>query len=296
MTIAFIILSHKLPKQLGRLVKALQNDDHWFFIHIDRKTSDADVALMHTVTAGVPNVCYLERTSCEWGGFGIVRATLIGIRALLASKVNFDYAVLQSGQQYPIKSNEYIRETLRNADGRSFIDHQCFPVSPWPDGGYSRIEKWHLQLVKRTYAFPSPGARNALLNLLFRKRTFPVNYWPYAGSQFWLLHRQAIEYIDKFVEKNHDFVRFFHHVRIPDEIFFHTILLNSPLSETIINNHLHLIRWPGPKIWTAQDMDELSASPALFARKFDMNVDETVLDLIDEKLRLKGLSKKAAVG
>jgi hypothetical protein len=294
MTIAFIILAHKLPKQLGRLVRALQNEEHWFFIHIDRKTSDADAALMYAATAGVPNVRYVERTSCEWGGFGIVRATLIAIRELLSSKLRFDYAVLQSGQQYPIRSNEHIHETLRNADGRSYIDHQPFPISPWRDGGYSRIEKWHFRLGNKSYAFPAPGTRNTILNLMFPKRTFPVNYWPYAGSQFWLLHQQAIEYIANFVEENQDFVRFFRYVGIPDEIFFHTILLNSPLSNTIINKHLHLIRWPGPKIWTTQDMDELSASTALFARKFDINVDENVLDLIDEKLRRKVLARKAA--
>jgi hypothetical protein len=88
-----------------------------------------------------------------------------------------------------------------------------------------------------------------------------------------------------FARANPRFVRFFEHVLHPDEIFFHTILMNSPLRETIVDDHLRYIDWsrdPGPATLGVSDLDELVRSSRLFARKFDVTVDETILDLLDE--------------
>jgi hypothetical protein len=79
-------------------------------------------------------------------------------------------------------------------------------------------------------------------------------------------------------------VRFFEHAYVPDEMFFQTLLLNSPLASTIVNDDLRLIKWPGPAILTAADWNDILRSPDLFARKFDENVDASILDSIDRDL------------
>ena len=40
-----------------------------------------------------------------------------------------------------------------------------------------------------------------------------------------------------------DVVRFFGHVKIPDEIFVQTVLLNSPLRDTVVGDDVHYIDW-----------------------------------------------------
>jgi hypothetical protein len=51
------------------------------------------------------------------------------------------------------------------------------------------------------------------------------------------------------------------------------------------NETLHFVKWSRPeKILTVGDLDELTAIPHLFARKFDTRVDAKVLDLIDDQL------------
>ena len=86
---------------------------------------------------------------------------------------------------------------------------------------------------------------------------------------------------------NVTFLRFFRHVDVPDECIFHTILVNSPLRESLVNDDLRYVDWtrtPLPAILGVQDLDALARSSKLFARKFDQRVDAEILDLIDARL------------
>lgn len=85
-----------------------------------------------------------------------------------------------------------------------------------------------------------------------------------------------------------DLIRFFRFVRIPDELFIHTLLMNSSFSQTVIDKHLHYIDWsakqPSPKILDRTDFDRLVTSGQLFARKFDTTVDDDILAMLDEHI------------
>jgi hypothetical protein len=89
--------------------------------------------------------------------------------------------------------------------------------------------------------------------------------------------------------KNPALVRFFKYVDVPDEIFFQTVLLNSPYRDIIVNDNLRHIDWKdptagSPAVLTRSDFPALAESPKLFARKFDVRVDAGILDMIDERL------------
>jgi hypothetical protein len=82
-------------------------------------------------------------------------------------------------------------------------------------------------------------------------------------------------------------VRFFKHVNVPDEHFFHTILLNSPLKDTVVNDDLRYLEWRdpdvagGPAVLRKDDYTKIMGAPELFARKFDVTQDPELLDMID---------------
>lgn len=84
---------------------------------------------------------------------------------------------------------------------------------------------------------------NRLILILYGKRKFPTEFIPYGGSAWWCLSKDAIQYIYNFVKENEEFVEFFDYVFLPDEIFFQTILLNSPLKENIVNQSLTYDNW-----------------------------------------------------
>jgi hypothetical protein len=77
-------------------------------------------------------------------------------------------------------------------------------------------------------------------------------------------------------------------VKIPDEIFFQTVLMNSPYKNGIIYDNLRYIIWsPGsrhPATLNIRYFEDFMNSNKLFARKFDTNIDADVLDMIDREI------------
>lgn len=283
MKIVYIVSAYKYPQQLARLVRKLNSDLATFFIHVDKKTDTQTFDEMRHLLNGFSNVYFLDRHACYWGDFGHVEATLKGLRAIFNYDVDYDYVFLLTGQCYPLKSNKEIVDFLDKSKELSYMLH--YPVGfNW----MKRIDRWYFRLFSRYYfVFP-----NKFIPLNIR-RPLANKFEPYyRGSSYWCLHKKCIEYILDFLNEDQtkhrgSFLKFFKGVYIPDEFFFHTILLNSPLKETILNHDLWYIQWPSgdyipsPRILKQSDFAALMAADQLFARKFDLTQDSQVLDMID---------------
>lgn len=296
MNIAYIVSAYKLPALLVRLVERLDAPGTCTYIHVDAKTDDSIFRAMTEPLADRADVEFLPRHACYWGDFGHVAATLKGLRALIASERSFDYVVLLTGQDYPIRSNADIAATLQEAAGRIFMDWMPIPNAHWTDGGSYRIEHWHFRVGERVLPFPGAPFRHTLLNaawslparVLRLRRSFPAGMTPYGGSSYWMMPADCARHVDGFVRTNPEFVRFFRHVHVPDEIFFQTIVMNSSFRDRVDPDALRYVDWIGdvdnPKVLTMTDYDAFMQSNALFARKFDPGVDAAVLDRIDDVL------------
>jgi hypothetical protein len=280
MRISYIISAYKQLEQVVRLVRRLHNPDTSILIHVDKRSGPIGPLL--AATAHLPRVHFLDRHPSPWGSFGHVAATLKGIDALVSHKYICDYTILLTGQDYPIKDHQRIRDDLHAAAGRSFMHYFALPIREWARGGLDRIEQWHLRVMNRHLVFPPPW-------VTFPRRRFPAGLQPFGGSSYWCLAWDCVHYVHQFVTTNPRFTRFFRYVDVPDELFFQTILLNSPLRDQIVNDDLRYIDWrdptsDSPAILTTADFAAIQASPKLFARKFDTSVDERILDLIDSEL------------
>lgn len=296
MKIAYIVSAYRLPGLLVRLVRRLQVPDASFLIHVDAKTPDRVYRALTEALADDANVMFLPRHACYWGDFGHVRATLVGLRTLIASGRPFDYVVLLTGQDYPIRTNAEIDETFARAEGRVFMRGSALPTEHWGGGGLDRIEQWHFRLGRRRFSFPGTPFRHTALNAVwsaparaFRlRRRFPDGLRPYGGASYWCMPAACARYVDEFVRTSPRFVDFFRRVHVPDEIFFQTIVMNSPFRARMAEGNLHYCDWTAggdhPKVLTMEDVNVIMHSRKLFARKFDPDVDAVVLDRIDELL------------
>ncbi|MDQ3849104.1 MAG: beta-1,6-N-acetylglucosaminyltransferase [Actinomycetota bacterium] len=276
MRIAYVILAHQLPEQLVRLVRRLNTPSALFLVHINRRSDDAVYRAARAGLAQLDNVVFLRRHKLYWGGFGHVRATLEGLDELHRRSAQFDYAALLTGQDYPIKPVSTIERTLAESGGRSFMAYDRLPGGL--ADGMERITYWHSRRIGRP--------RGWHLRLPIRRR-FPQRLVPYGGSSYWWLSCEAVDYVRRFIAEQPGVYRFFKHVDVPDEIFFHTVLMNSPLRDSVVNDELRHVDWtrqPMPAIFGADDLGTLRASPKLVARKFDVTVDAEILDLIDREL------------
>ena len=291
--IAYIISAYKLPALLVRLVRRLDAPGTRFLIHVDAKTPDAVFRAMADPVSSMPNVTFLPRHLCHWGDFGHVRATLGGLRTIIASGPPFDQVVLLTGQDYPIKSNAEIASTLGASGGRVFMRTFPLPTEHWTDGGMDRIEHHHIRIGQRLVVFPGAPFRGRLANAAWSRlcqalrlyRRLPGGLEPWGGSSYWCMPAECARYVNTFVETHPEVVSFFEHVYVPDEIFFNTVVMNSPFRDRVAGNDLRYYDWSAaadnPAVLTIRDLDALMQTSALFARKFDPGVDSAVLDRLD---------------
>jgi hypothetical protein len=278
MQVAYIILCHKLPEQVVRLVRRLQGNHAGFFIHVDRR---ADVLVYDKIAAEVgpdSNVSMLERQPLTWGSFGHVAATSVALEEIGPSRRPFDVVFLLTGQDYPVRSNAEILAFLQANSGRSFL--HAFRVhdvekSPWGERGPNRYRHWHLYWLRRHLELPA-------------RRRMPGRLEPYGGSAYWCLTAEAVDYVCTFMRTNTKFEPFFRHVASPEEMFFQTILMNSPVADRVradVEYGVHYIDWSvrrsHPRILTVDDLETIRSSTHVFARKFDITVDSSVLDELD---------------
>ena len=276
MQIVYLILAHQLPEQLLRLVRRLDSPNAQFLIHVNRRSDDAILRAVRAGLTGRDNVVFLRRHPLHWGGFGHVAATVEGLEELERRALPHDYVVLLTGQDYPIKPAPMIEHLLAGSRGRSFMAHDRVPGGVVD--GMKRITHWHERRIG--------VARGWHLSLPLR-RSFPLGMVPWGGSAYWWLTRDAVDYVRSWIAEHPREYRFFRHVDVPDEVFFHTVLMNSPLADKVICDELRLIDWtrtPMPWVFRADDLERLRAAPQMVARKFDMTVDAEILDLVDREL------------
>jgi hypothetical protein len=112
MKIAYLILAHNNYNHLRRLVKALNGSTSTFFIHIDKKSEMPDN--LHDFE----NVIFVKRSKVWWSGWSIVDATLRLMRVAVSH--GFDYYILLSGTDYPIRPNSFLYEKL--STGNEYIN------------------------------------------------------------------------------------------------------------------------------------------------------------------------------
>lgn len=268
---AYIISAYKRPDLLLRLVAVLGKAP--VAIHIDRKS---DIfARVEAKCAQAPNIALLRRHVCHWGRFGHVRASLEGL-AWFLERTKADYAILLTGQCYPVKTQAEIERDLIDLEGRSILETTAFPKPEWAgwnEGGFRRIDRYYFRL----------GASRPPHAVKLWRRQLPDGLSPHGGSGYWCLSRAAVEYVLSYIRAHPQILRFFSTTLIPDEMFFQTILANSPLKKDIVSAQIHYTDWSAgggsPAILNEEMVPAAMVSGAWFARKFE---DLKLLTLVDQ--------------
>jgi hypothetical protein len=295
MKIAYLILVHDNPGVLKRLIAALLCKDCGFFIHIDRK---AEIRQFSGID-GDNIFLSEERIPVFRSGFTMVEATLLLLREALSQSQAYDYYVLLSGTHYPLRSKEYIHRFLEKDRSSEFIS-----MARMPNDAYgmplSKLNRIYIEQDEPLRRFLSRAlAKVGLAQRDHRKYLRAMQ--PYGGSQWWALTRAACRYTLDFVQRDESVPRFFRNTCCSDEMFFHTIIGNSPFRSRVRRNFTYLDWLAGqqhPTVLNSAHVqriesldrpwieDQWGSGEALFARKFsDDNLK--LLDRIDAMIKQK---------
>lgn len=273
--ICFLILAHKNQNQLMRLINHLKKDFD-IYVHIDKRAN--------LNIKSFDNVKVYKEIKTYHGGISLVIATLFLIKE--AHKNNYDRYVFISGQDIPLKTNkeiidffntskEYISyESINNTE--AIYKEMSFRLNSYNFGKLYRLI-FHRNIRELLSSFP------------LIKRHTPENI--YYGSQWWNLTNDAIKYILDYTDKNPQFLKRFNYTWGSDEFYFQSILLNSEFKHNCINDCLRYIVWSGGAPFNLEMKDynniKNNINNNLFARKFDENIDNDIIDKLYKDLEVK---------
>ncbi len=274
-----LIAAHKNIGQLLRLISAIRHPQVFIYVHIDKK-SDIDRSLLPANVRLVKN-----SVDVTWRLFSQVQAIINSMNEIISNDSTFDYLTVISGQDYPIAPIETILDELSRQAGKEFIHHVPLDQTGW-NKARIRFERFYFQ------SYPNPLIRSMgslvtyILDKLRWKRRFHKGMRPWGGSAWWTLTQPCVKYIVGFLEHDKAMINYMMKTIHPDEILFQTIVMNSPFAKQAVNENFRYIEWlkgnPNPNILTKPDFDKIVNSKHHFARKFDPEVDEEILDMLDD--------------
>lgn len=282
MKFAYLLLVHKNPLQLKRLIMALDNENSIFVIHVDLTVSVWPFIKQLNIPLKGRILFTPKRINVRWGRFSVVEATMNLIDFFFKLHIKTDYIHLLSGQDYPVKSINEIFSFFIDNYGKSFIEHFKLPIMEWD--GFYRIEgRWGVnEYEDMSYSDLDYYKENVKITIL------PKMIQPYGGSQWWSLHYDCLSFIYEQYRTKCNLFDFYQFCLIPDEMIFQTLLMNSKFKTTIVNNNLRYIKWKGkkahPESLTEHNIKDFYFEENLYARKFN-SYKETVLDKIDRIIK-----------
>ena len=298
----YLILAHKNPLQLSRMIERLDDGASKFFIHLDAKTPIEPFA---ACLEGA-HIRFIEpRERCIWGDFSIVRAT---IHLMEAASKEQGVFILMSGQDYPIQSQGYINDFLESNKGFDFIEIEPLEEKWKPKMVKDKLEHYHILHSEERghsncyapFAHCSVFQKLRTLTHLLKGRlsmknfkllcSLPKRVAPferqYAGSQFWAFSERTFYAVLHYIREHKAALEgYYKYTSSPDEIYFHSVLMDLVAKDSTIKlkeqiTYVNYFR--KNNVFITEDFDKLtSAKGKLFARKFDTEVDTEILDKLD---------------
>lgn len=293
-SIGFILLTHTKTLQIYRLINKLSTMFNYPVIvcHHDFSKSDLSVdTLSKNVLLVRPHV------QTEWAGFTLVEATVQALKLMFKVPDPPDWFVLLSGADYPIKTARQILDDLASSPYDAYIQyerithetykHDLKPNMLWLKNSYQRYctKSFSFDYLKKYFAQLNIEIR--LEHPLLTKPFLPFSkkLACFSGSQWFCANRKAAEYIIDFHSQKNDLTLYYSKLKYTDESYFQTILANAPHLK-LQNDRRRYIDWSSggchPKTLLMEDLPNLLASSAHFARKFDIDIDSNILDELDQ--------------
>jgi hypothetical protein len=290
MTVAYIVLSHRNPEQVLRLVRALNEGPA---ARVLVRHDPRGPALPPAQLDAAGGEAIEDGIEFEWGGWSQLEL-ILGCLREAARRHDPDWALILSGQDYPLRPLAEIEAELgaSMADGRLGAVREVERHRPPPgeDEFFLRCRYLHYTRPRGIRTLP-----RALRPLAYARQLPPLvgirrpgrPPLRYHASADWLtLGRRGLTATLAAAEDRR-LMRRFRRVAVPSESFFATVLLNDP-ALTIERDHRRFAPFPHPgaphpETLTTSDSDRLLSSGADFARKFDATVDSRILDLLDER-------------
>ncbi len=231
MMMATVITLYKQPQLAEMILRAMSHPGYHFYLHIDKKVDIKPYEYLFNF----PNVFLIKkRFDIKWAGYSMVEALLEGMNQALTSGYKYDFINHISGQDYPLKPMNRLHDFFEANKDKNFLACETAP-SDWWKGAKMRYEDYHFQDSN----MPGSYRLAKFLTSVLPKRKLPFPYTLYGGllGAYWTITAEAARYILEYLKENKKARDFFRKTWGPDEFLFNTLIMNSPLKDTVVNTN-----------------------------------------------------------
>ncbi|KAM7372188.1 hypothetical protein PAMP_009377 [Pampus punctatissimus] len=225
-----------------------------------------------------------------WGGASLLKAYLRSMQDLLSMlDWKWDFFINLSATDFPTRTNDELVTFLSHHRDKNFLKSH----------GRENARFIKKQGLDRLF--------HECDNHMWRlgERSIPEGLEVSGGSDWFALTRRFVEYV---INSQDDLVsglkQFYSYALLPAESFFHTVLGNSHMCDSLVDNNLrvtnwnrklgckcqykHIVDWCGcsPNDFKPQDLIRIQqlTRPTFFARKFESTVNQEAIDILDTHL------------
>lgn len=290
MKIAVLCFVHKDPYLVNTLVEQFLsvNKETDVYIHLDKKSE----SIKHEIVSN-PHVFFIKKNvSVTWGNDTMMKAMIFSLDEIFALNRDYDSFIICTGQDLIVRKglDEFLEKNRDNIyldakDGkdnyyRKILSHR-FPRFLCKDI-YHHAWYHPLRLIMAFYH------RLIKYNLLPSRNTgFNVNSIKFYYSFNWsIMPYYVIKDCFHSFNENIGLKQLYFDTFLPEDAFLATIVMNSKYAGQVqwasgnktytqtFHSPIHI----HPKVFTVDDINEISESNCFFARKFDSLIDREVIN------------------
>lgn len=284
---AYMIIAYNQWDLLEILISLLDDERNDIYIHINKLIENVPFDHIKGLSKK-SKITFVDRVAICRGTYSVFDAEMVLLKK--AIKGGYRYYHLLSGQDLPLKDQDYIHNFFLKYDGCNFID--VVPKNEMKRNWYERASLYQffipsvLSSSERNKTFSHlNGICNSFQRLIginrFR-RYEKQGYEMYYGSSWFSITDEFAKFVvseEKKIKEMYEKFTF-----IPEESIMQTILMASTFRQTLFEEewidhklnrqNLRGIIWTGktsPETITLELVDRVMNSHNLFARKFDIN-------------------------
>lgn len=285
---AYLIIAHNNYDLLKKLIALIDDERNDIYIHIDKKSLIDNIdELNHLVNKS--SIFIYKELKVYWGDISQVNVELFLLEKAIKNK--YAYYHLLSGSDLPIKTQDYIHSFFNENYGYEFVHFS-----------EEKVSKKYLEYVNKYHFFQKylKISKYKLINKLivgieklqlFIQKLFHVkrskNIVFQKGANWFSITDDLANYV---VSKKLWINKIFKYTKSADEFFLQTIVINSNFKNRLFSKKLdddyhacmRYIDWKrgGPYVFRLNDFNDLIESDYLWARKFDKNIDDKIVEKI----------------
>lgn len=284
---AYCIIAHKDDYVFKALLKTIDDSRNDIFVLADKKSKQFDIPQIQKICKK-SEIIFIPQIKVYWGGFSLVEAE-IALFEFARCHAMYSYFHLLSGADMCIKNQNYIHDFFAQNKGKLFIEGDW--SSPCNEQILERIRYYYIQ-AGRSSLCQKLNTIGKFIQKTFRVNRLKKNQLAIKKGSQWVSITQ--EFVDYILNNKEQIFKLFRRTICSDEIFLQTLAYNSKFKEDLYNssnvpNNMRYIDWMRGKPYTfnEQDYNEIKSSNALFARKFNYDSSNRLVDMILDYLNIE---------